>query len=165
HRAQGKVQVVDRHRHAAGALRAAKTRGHVGDLHARVAVGAHREEIIDACGKFGGGRRGQAGTSTTVAVTNAVRNTILRAAQAGCDPRRPPRRSPMTGPAAAGHAARPLTPAQRSWLSLLPRRLYRLAARSLSRSCWQATHKRTPGTAARRAAGIGASHSSQWVRP
>ena len=32
-------------------------------------------------------------------------------------------------------------------------------------SCWQATHSRTPGTALRRASGMGASHSSQWVRP
>ena len=33
-----------------------------------------------------------------------------------------------------------------------------------SRAVWQATQNRTPGSAARRASGMGASHSSQWVR-
>src|SRR5690606_8925596 len=30
---------------------------------------------------------------------------------------------------------------------------------------WQATHRRTPGKAIRRASGIGSSHSSQWLAP
>jgi hypothetical protein len=49
----------------------------------------------------------------------------------------------------------------RSWLSLLPRRLNPERAGDRSRSLWQATQVRTPGSASRRRSGIGSPHSSQ----
>src|SRR5690606_21291738 len=56
---------------------------------------------------------------------------------------------------------------QRSRLALLPRRVSPLpeGVFSAPRACWQSTHRRTPGTALRRASGIGVSHSSQLLRP
>lgn len=45
---------------------------------------------------------------------------------------------------------------QRNWLSFEPLRLYpENVALCKSFSCWQETHNRTPGTALRRASGIG----------
>src|SRR6185369_13043091 len=48
----------------------------------------------------------------------------------------------------------------RSWLSLLPRRLMVECTTALSRSDWQATQVRTPGSASRRFFGIGSPQSS-----
>ena len=52
-----------------------------------------------------------------------------------------------------------------SWLSFDPRRLMppRWTGRA-SRRDWQSMQSFTPGTARRRASGIGSSHSAQWAR-
>lgn len=54
---------------------------------------------------------------------------------------------------------------QRNWLSFEPLRLYpENVALCKSFSCWQDMHNRTPGTALRRASGIGSPHDSHSSR-
>jgi hypothetical protein len=54
---------------------------------------------------------------------------------------------------------------QRSWLSLLPRRLMPEITTRLSRPDWQFTQVVTPGRAARRRSGISSPHSTQFSVP
>lgn len=57
------------------------------------------------------------------------------------------------------------TPGQRSWLSLLPRRLIPPRTTAASRADWQGTQVRVPGRARRRASGIRSPQSSQYSVP